>query len=78
MDELAVKVIGSLMRVALAGASGWLIKKGWDDGTLATQAAGYIGVAATSIWAWAKNLKNHQELKAAVKAPSNPVKAAKM
>ena len=72
MQELIVRMVGSLLRLALAGASGWLI----DRGVLTTDewtqfVVGLAGVVVAIGWSLWTKYKDHQALvTAAAMAPS--------
>lgn len=70
MDELAVKILGGVLRAGIAAGGGYLVQKGLLDGSMVTTALGASAAMAATIWSAVQKLIAHATLKAAVAAPA--------
>lgn len=70
MDELAIKILGGLIRAGTAALGGYLVQKGLDDGGLLQTIGGSATILATGAWSWVQKIRAQKKLKAAVAAPA--------
>ena len=71
-DALAVQVFAGLMRTALAGLSGYLVKKGIDDGGLTQVVIGAVPGAAAAGWSWLNKVVMHRVVNEAASGAPAP------
>ena len=74
MDALAMQVLAGLLRTGLAGLSGYLVKKGIDDGGLTQVAVGAVPGAVAAGWSWFNKVFMHRTVATAAATGSVPSK----
>ena len=70
MDELAIKILGGVIRAGTAALGGYLVQKGLDDGGVLQTVGGSATIIATVAWSWVQKLRTQDKLKKAIAAPA--------